>query len=73
MFHMLHASTPLQVVEDALCLVFLEHQFAELLEKEGADKARAGAGEGRREREGWAPQQTQQRVAAEGDRALCLG
>jgi hypothetical protein len=29
-----------QVVEDALCLVFLEHQFEELLEKEGADKAR---------------------------------
>eukprot|EP00878_Enallax_costatus_P023730 GHUV01025267.1.p1 GENE.GHUV01025267.1~~GHUV01025267.1.p1 ORF type:complete len:240 (+),score=68.58 GHUV01025267.1:1494-2213(+) len=27
-----------QVVEDGLCLVFLEHQFADLLEKEGADK-----------------------------------
>jgi len=27
-----------QVVEDALCLVFMEHQFAELLEKEGPDK-----------------------------------
>eukprot|EP00775_Hariotina_reticulata_P011050 gene11050-11205_t len=28
----------LEVVEDALCLVFLQHQFAELLEKEGPDK-----------------------------------
>eukprot|EP00882_Tetradesmus_deserticola_P012663 GHRQ01013420.1.p2 GENE.GHRQ01013420.1~~GHRQ01013420.1.p2 ORF type:complete len:156 (+),score=33.89 GHRQ01013420.1:662-1129(+) len=28
----------LQAVEDALCLVFLEHQFADLLQKEGADK-----------------------------------
>eukprot|EP00879_Flechtneria_rotunda_P007176 GHRR01007531.1.p1 GENE.GHRR01007531.1~~GHRR01007531.1.p1 ORF type:complete len:240 (+),score=71.08 GHRR01007531.1:159-878(+) len=27
-----------QIVEDALCLVFLEHQFADLIEKEGADK-----------------------------------
>ncbi|KAI8473298.1 MAG: hypothetical protein J3K34DRAFT_411552 [Monoraphidium minutum] len=27
-----------QVLEDALCLVFLEHQFTELIEKEGADK-----------------------------------
>lgn len=27
-----------QVVEDALCLVFLEHQFTDLIEKEGADK-----------------------------------
>ena len=27
-----------QVVEDALCLVFLEHQFADLLMKEGHDK-----------------------------------
>jgi Domain of unknown function (DUF4202) len=27
-----------QVVEDALCLVFLEHQFADLLAKEGHDK-----------------------------------
>lgn len=25
-------------MEDALCLVFLQHQFAELLGKEGADK-----------------------------------
>lgn len=29
---------PAQVVEDALCLVFLQHQFADLLAKEGADK-----------------------------------
>lgn len=28
----------LQIVEDALCLVFLEHQFADLLRKEGPDK-----------------------------------
>lgn len=28
----------LQIVEDALCLVFLEHQFADLLDREGADK-----------------------------------
>jgi hypothetical protein len=28
----------MQVVEDALCLVFLEHQFADLLQKEGHDK-----------------------------------
>jgi hypothetical protein len=27
-----------QVVEDALCLVFLQHQFTDLLAKEGADK-----------------------------------
>lgn len=27
-----------QVVEDALCLVFMQHQFADLLAKEGADK-----------------------------------
>lgn len=27
-----------QTVEDALCLVFLEHQFTHLLEKEGADR-----------------------------------
>lgn len=26
------------MVEDALCLVFLEQQFADLLEKEGAEK-----------------------------------
>jgi hypothetical protein len=28
----------MQVVEDALCLVFMEHQFADLLAKEGPDK-----------------------------------
>lgn len=28
----------LQVVEDALCLVFMQHQFADLLTKEGPDK-----------------------------------
>ncbi|KAF6257496.1 hypothetical protein COO60DRAFT_1222437 [Scenedesmus sp. NREL 46B-D3] len=27
-----------QAVEDALCLVFMQHQFADLLQKEGADK-----------------------------------
>jgi hypothetical protein len=27
-----------KVLEDALCLVFLEHQFTDLLNKEGADK-----------------------------------
>ena len=27
-----------QVLEDALCLVFLEHQFTDLINKEGADK-----------------------------------
>jgi hypothetical protein len=27
-----------QVVEDALCLVFLQHQFTDLLAKEGPDK-----------------------------------
>lgn len=28
----------LQVVEDSLCLVFLQHQFADLLAKEGPEK-----------------------------------
>ena len=34
----LKSSGEAQAVEDALCLVFLERQFADLLAKEGADK-----------------------------------
>jgi hypothetical protein len=35
--HVVHIAC-MQVVEDALCLVFMEHQFADLLAKEGPDK-----------------------------------